>query len=85
MSQAARLFDDLSDSAYVRESQLVRPRGKPNSVSPLPFSAPTLWRKVKEGTFPPPVKLSARVSAWQVGTVRAWLEMQITAGASHEN
>jgi predicted DNA-binding transcriptional regulator AlpA len=73
------VFDELPDSAFVRESQLVQSPKRPNSTAPLPFSAPTLWRKVKAGTFPAPVKLSERVTAWNLGTVRAWMTAQATA------
>lgn len=66
-------FDSLPDSAFVREAQLVRSRRRPDELGILPMSAPTLWRKVREGTFPKPVKLSERVTAWRVGDVRAWL------------
>lgn len=67
------IFDALSDSGYVRESQLVQDRKRKDAKAPLPFSAPTLWRKVKAGTFPRPLKLSKRVTAWRVGDVREWL------------
>jgi predicted DNA-binding transcriptional regulator AlpA len=30
----------------------------------LPFSAPTLWRKCKQGDFPKPQKISANVTVW---------------------
>ncbi|MHB1199173.1 MAG: helix-turn-helix transcriptional regulator [Polaromonas sp.] len=73
------VFDALPDSAYIRESQLVQSPKRPDHPAPLPFSAPTLWRKVKAGTFPKPVKLSERVTAWNVGTVRAWMTAQATA------
>lgn len=66
-------FDALPDSAFIRESQLVQSPKRPDSPAPLPFSAPTLWRKVKAGTFPAPVKLADRVTAWKVGDVRAWI------------
>ncbi|UUZ68267.1 AlpA family phage regulatory protein [Polaromonas sp. P2-4] len=72
------VFDALPDSAYIRESQLVQSPKRPDTPAPLPFSAPTLWRKVKAGTFPAPVKLSERVTAWNVGTVRAWMTAQAT-------
>ncbi len=39
----------------------------------VPFSSATLWRKTKNGTFPAPVKLSDRVTAWPVESVRAWM------------
>ena len=66
-------FDTLPDSAFIRESQLVQSPKRPETRAPLPFSAPTLWRKVKAGTFPKPIKLSDRVTAWKVGDVRAWI------------
>ena len=74
------VFDALPDSAWVRESQLVRSsRSADSAVAPLPFSAPTLWRKVAAGTFPKPSKLSERVTCWNVGQVRAWLTAQAAA------
>ena len=70
---SAANFDTLPDSAFIRESQLVQSPKRPETRAPLPFSAPTLWRKVKAGTFPKPIKLSDRVTAWKVGDVRAWI------------
>ena len=70
---SAANFDTLPDSAFIRESQLVQSPKRPEAQAPLPFSAPTLWRKVKAGTFPKPIKLSDRVTAWKVGDVRAWI------------
>jgi len=72
------VFDALPDSAFIRESQLVQSPKRPDTPAPLPFSAPTLWRKVKNKTFPAPVKLSERVTAWNVGAVRAWMTAQAT-------
>ncbi len=74
------VFDQLPDSAYLRESQLVRSPKRPDSLTaPLPFSAPTLWRMVAARKFPAPHKLSSRVTAWQVRDVRAWLQAQADA------
>jgi prophage regulatory protein len=67
------VFDALPDSAFIREAQLMQSPARPDSTAPLPFSAPTLWRMVKAGTFPKPIKLSKRVTAWRVGDVRQWL------------
>lgn len=33
----------------------------------------TLWRWIREGTFPAPVKLGPRMVAWDVAVVDAWL------------
>lgn len=77
-------FDDLPDSAFIRESNLVQSPRRPALPVPLPFSGPTLWRKVKAGTFPKPTKLSERVTAWNVGAVRAWLAAQSRVEGSNE-
>jgi predicted DNA-binding transcriptional regulator AlpA len=73
------VFDAYPDSAFVRESQLVRSPKRPAHPAPLPFSAPTLWRKVAAGTFPKPIKLSERVTCWKVSEVRAWMTAQAMA------
>lgn len=70
-------FDVLPDSAYIRESQLVYDPKRPGFPAPLPFSAATLWRKVAAGTFPKPVKLSQRVTAWKVADVRGFLQAPV--------
>ena len=48
----------LPETGYVRQSQLI--------PAIFPFSSATLWRKVKAGTFPQPVKLGPRITAWKV-------------------
>ncbi len=55
---------DLPLTGYVRQRQL---------MTILPFSPATLWRKVADHSFPAPVKLSERVTAWKVEDVRAWM------------
>jgi prophage regulatory protein len=64
-------FDSLPDSAYLRQSGLLQSQKNPSA--PVPISPATLWRKVKAGSFPKPVKLSERITAWNVGSVRAWM------------
>jgi len=55
----------LPTTGFVRLNALLRV---------IPVSASTIWRKVKEGEFPPPVKLSERITAWRVEDVRTWLQ-----------
>jgi len=69
-------FDTLPDSALIREAQLVQSPKRPDRPALLPFSGATLWRKVKAGTFPQPLKLGAKITAFKVGEVRAWLNSQ---------
>lgn len=40
----------------------------------VPISKSTLWRRVHEGTFPGPVKLSVRVTVWRAEDLRHWID-----------
>ena len=71
MAITSHIFDELPATGFVRQSQLI-----PNIV---PFSPATLWREVKAGTFPAPVKLSQRVTAWRVGDIRSWIQTRTAA------
>ncbi len=64
-SALAHLIGKLPETGYVRQRQLI--------PDVLPISSATLWRWVKTGTFPQPVKLSNRVTAWRVEAVREYL------------
>ena len=55
-------FDQLPDSAHVR---LPVVRGLFGNASP-----PTIYRAIKRGTIPAPVRLSENISAWNVGQLR---------------
>lgn len=50
---------------YMRESQV---------LEIFPFSHSTLWRHVKDGRFPKPIKLSPRVTAWRAQDIQAHLD-----------
>lgn len=60
-------FDELPDSSFVRLNQLL-------VTAVIPFSAATAWRRVRQGTFPKPVRVSPQVTAWRVGDIRQWLK-----------
>jgi predicted DNA-binding transcriptional regulator AlpA len=54
----------MSASLYVRVNQLTKL---------IPISKATIWRKVKDGTFPIPVKLGNRITAWHMDDIESWL------------
>jgi predicted DNA-binding transcriptional regulator AlpA len=60
----------LPESGFLRLPQII---GDAELGLPaiIPVSKSTWWQGVKEGRFPQPVKLSARVTAWRVADVRA--------------
>ena len=57
-------FIDFPATGFLRQSQLI--------PALLPFSAATLWRMVRAGTFPSPVKLSQKITAWKTREVVEW-------------
>lgn len=71
MASTSRELDELPAIGFVRQSRLI--------PAIVPFSSATLWRKVKAGTFPAPVKLSTRVTAWRVEDVREWMRSRTAA------
>jgi prophage regulatory protein len=62
---------DVGVERYLREKQLLEHY--------LPFSGSTLWRKVRSGTFPAPVKLGPAITAWREREVASWLNDQLEA------
>jgi len=66
MAKIPEIYDAMPATGYMRQSQLI--------PSIFPFSSATLWRKVKAGTFPKPVKLGPRITAWRVEDIRALLQ-----------
>ena len=58
--------------AFLREAQLV-----PHMI---PVSPATLWRWVREGAFPKPVRLSSRITAWRAEDVDRWIKSRTSGG-----
>lgn len=40
----------------------------------IDLSAPTLWRKVKDKSFPQPISLGGRSKGWLQSEVQAWIK-----------
>ena len=57
----------LPDTGFLREPQV---------LAFVPISKSTLWRRVRARTFPVPVKLSTRVTAWKAEDIRQWIAAQ---------
>lgn len=65
---------NIPEAGYLRQAQLVG--------HVLPIGASTLWRWVKDGKFPKPIKISERVTVWRAEDVRAWMaehQQQVSA------
>lgn len=57
--------DTLPETGFVRLPSILAPRG------PIPVSKSTWWAGIKDGRFPKPIKLGARITAWRVEDIRA--------------
>ena len=64
--QLVLLFDDISDESFLRRKDF-------EILRITPFSGATLYRKIKSGHFPNPIKIGS-ISAWRVGELRKWLK-----------
>ncbi|MFJ2995473.1 helix-turn-helix transcriptional regulator [Pandoraea sp. NPDC087047] len=61
----------LGLETYLRITQLINERF-------VPFSKPTLWRRVQDGTFPKPIKIHG-VTAWRLSDIQEWQRVQMQA------
>ena len=69
---ASAQFDQYPDCAYVRQ---------PVVLALFGFSQATLWRRVKNSQLPAPKKIGGgRISAWNVGQLRACLDNLQSSG-----
>lgn len=67
----------LPEDGYVRLRQsLGDPKAAPPCPAILPVSRTTWYQGIKDGRFPKPVKLSARIAAWRVEDIRALVETE---------
>ncbi len=57
----------IPETAFLRQPQV---------LVFVPISRSTLWRRVQAGTFPGPVKLSSRLTAWRAEDLRRWIADQ---------
>lgn len=48
----------------------------PQVLARVPISRSTLWRRVQAGSFPRPLKLSARVTVWRSQDIDGWMREQ---------
>jgi prophage regulatory protein len=58
----------LPETGLLRIRQIIAPYG------PIPVCKSTWWAGVKDGRFPKPMKLGARVTVWRVEDIRKLIE-----------
>lgn len=68
----APVTEEQADRNRKEGKRPVQPR--PAIPAIIPVSRTTWWRGVKEGRFPPGVKLSGGITVWRVEDIRKLLE-----------
>lgn len=63
----------MNRELLIRINELASHKGQRGLI---PVSPATLWRWVKAGKFPEPIRLSDRVTAWEASKVNAWIQSQ---------
>ena len=56
------------ETGFLRLKQILAPNG------PIPVSKSTWWAGVKDGRFPKPMKLGARVTVWRAEDILSLIE-----------
>lgn len=62
----------LPETGFLRLKDILAPRG------PIPISKSTWWAGVKDGRFPKPLKLGARVTVWRAEDIRDLIATGVT-------
>ena len=67
--------NQLPEIGYLKIGHIIcNPKAVPPIPALLPVGRTTFLNRVKDGTYPQPVKLGARSVAWRVSDIRALIE-----------
>lgn len=61
-------LNELPATGFVRLPSIIAPSG------PIPVSKSTWWAGIKDGRFPKPMKLGARITVWRVEDIKALID-----------
>lgn len=80
--KSAITINTLPETGFVRLSQIIgNSKHNPPIPAIIPVSNSTWWAGVKSGRFPKPIKLSSRITAWNVNDIRKLIrESQTSQG-----
>ena len=67
-------LNPLPEAGFLRMSQLIGDLDADPPIPPIvPAGKSSIWSWVKQGIFPAPVKIGPRVTAWDVRSIRQYL------------
>jgi prophage regulatory protein len=59
---------ELPRTGFLRLPSIIAPTG------PIPVSKSTWWAGIKDGRFPKPIKLGARITVWRAEDIHSLIE-----------
>jgi prophage regulatory protein len=62
----------MTCAASSTDNDSVQLLAKPDVLRITTFSDTTLWRRVTDGTFPAPIRISKGRVAWRLMDIKAW-------------
>jgi predicted DNA-binding transcriptional regulator AlpA len=63
-------MSQITSPRFIRLNALASTPGKPGTI---PASPATIWRWVKEGNFPRPIKLGPKTTVWNLDEIEVFL------------
>lgn len=67
------MFDASSDLTHTALPRLYR---MPDVMAFVQLSEPTIWRQIKQGSFPQPIRIGAKSVAWLEEDLLKWVTRQ---------
>lgn len=64
----------MPDQARLPDTGLLRLRDILAPAGPIPVSRSTWWQGIRDGRFPKPLKLGARITVWRAEDIRSLIE-----------
>jgi predicted DNA-binding transcriptional regulator AlpA len=61
----------LPETGFIRLKDIIGDRRRTDRLPLLPISKSVWWQGVRQGRFPPPVKLGPHTTAWRAEDIRA--------------
>jgi predicted DNA-binding transcriptional regulator AlpA len=58
----------------INKGKTKRLNARPETKGMIAVSEKTIWKWVKDGAFPQPVKLGSGVTVWRLSDIQAWMQ-----------
>lgn len=75
MDTVTTTYHQIPETGFLKIWHIIgNPKAQPPIPALLPVGRTTFLKRVKDGTYPSPIRLGARSVAWRVSDIRALIE-----------